>query len=237
MGFFQLSTLLSSDTSLSPEGSSDLKCIEAANDLLIWLTDGESALIAARTAEREKKRDIPDSRSTQIDLTQPDEEATPYLEESESAVDDVTKRILSSVDEIDGSDFPNFNIELQQPALMNGCVDMKRYQLLAVEWMRTREANHDNENDIVDVVGSENIRISLPIEGLLHVSGISKGRSNDLELWIQLYGLPIHSPERIRGQIIPPVPVCYYSEDTIKDLLMTRGHRQIIEGLKSFWYE
>jgi hypothetical protein len=100
--------------------------------------------------------------------------------------------------------------------------------LQAIEWMKLREgANDDGRNEFA-LVDYQNLKVSLPIEGILRVAGWDHSTS-DLELWTPLFGLPIHCPERVNGQFIAPNSVCYYSEDTISALLSENR-------LQSFWF-
>lgn len=200
-------------------------------------------MIGSRSAEKLKKHINSHNGHTQVDLTQSDE-----LDGNDGSVDDVTKNILSSVEEIVTEEFAESSVLLQQPPLMNGCVEMKRlmylvyiahhihrYQLLAVEWMKNRETNKNYDKISCDETSQENIRISLPIEGLLEVSGTNM-EVDGMKLWTQLFGLPIFCPERIHGQAIPSVPVCYYSHEEIRELLIAQGHPFGLQGLKRFWY-
>jgi hypothetical protein len=104
---------------------------------------------------------------------------------------------------------------------------LRRYQLQAVEWMKLRESVKEEGNDFASV-DSQNLKVSLPIEGVLRVAGWDHSTS-DLELWTPMFGLPIQCPERVNGQFIAPDSVCYYGEDVIETLLS--DHR-----LLSFWF-
>lgn len=103
----------------------ELKNVEAANDLLLWLSEGEAALVASRTAEKERK----DKDIRAIPLEESQAEASQYTEDDDSVVlDHVTKDILSSVDNMIPSTTSEFNSAecLQQPAAMAGRVELKR---------------------------------------------------------------------------------------------------------------
>jgi hypothetical protein len=107
-----------------------LKNVEAASDLLLWLSEGETALVASRTAEKERKNKESESKSSsQIEESQT--EAPPEHSEGNESVglDDATKQILSSVDNILSSKGPELDTDasLIQPPAMARCFELKRY--------------------------------------------------------------------------------------------------------------
>jgi hypothetical protein len=96
-----------------------LKNVEAANDLLLWLSGGEAALIASRAAEKERK-----DKDTQIE-----ESPTKAPVDSEDGdLDHGTKEILSSLDHIISPTSLELNVtaSLQQPPAMSGRIELKR---------------------------------------------------------------------------------------------------------------
>lgn len=93
--------------------------------------------------------------------------------------------------------------------------------------MKLRENVKDEGNNDLTLTDYQNLKVFLPIEGMLSVAGWR--HSGDLELWTPLFGLPIQCPERVNGQFLAPDHVCYYSEDTIAALLNDRR-------LQSFWF-
>jgi hypothetical protein len=118
-------------------------------------------------------------------------------------------------------------------------LDSTRYQLLAVEWMKSRESlpvGEDISSPISKLHSSPShcVRVTLPISGLLHVSGLNNTTDHS-ELWAHLFGLPIQCPERVRDQTLLSESVCFYSDDEISGLLTDVDSGLQIDRLKSFW--
>jgi hypothetical protein len=104
-----------------------LKCVEAANELLLWLAEGETALIASRSADKDQKDKETEDLSSQVEVIEDegpqssssvvDLEDNKQADEFEQLITTAAGRAFTSID---------FTCPLRQPAIMDGCVEMKR---------------------------------------------------------------------------------------------------------------
>jgi SNF2 family DNA or RNA helicase len=191
--------------------------IEAANDLLIWLTEGDSALHSSRQIRQadnaanatattdmtvvEDENDIKklDSELSVEALEGQDEEAS---SKASGSSDDVVK-----VDGIMGkaavyNDIP----PASQPALFHPSISLKRYQLQALTFMRRREGTlssaeaSSSDSQALDSSSTLDNEVKrkiyeLPLEGLVRSKEVQASTHIDFEssncgqaLWTPLIG-------------------------------------------------
>jgi hypothetical protein len=121
--------------SVSGSGSSSvvrsdhLHCIQAANDLLLWLAEGEAALITSRSAEKERK--LKESENLSSSAEGGEEEGGDTSSITTSVDENAFEDLVSSTEGtfLSFTSLPHSTHPLRQPASMDGRVEMKRFRI------------------------------------------------------------------------------------------------------------
>jgi len=198
------------------------QCVQAASDMLIWLTEGESALIASRDCDRELQKVDSDTSITDPDVA---DEGVDVVGE-EVVQDPALKGVMQELGGSNGGHLSKLGEPMiSQPSCMTG-IQMKRYQLAALRWMIDREAPASPSTLSHSSDRCEHVtEVSLPIEGVLHVPAFRNHQSVTMhELWTPLVALQVPTPAKDKsGQPIPPSRAMYYSHEDIAGIIEASG--------------
>lgn len=189
--------------------------IEAANDLLIWLTDGDAALVTSRQSRSDAKKAAEQALSVpspaQDDVSDIDKELAAAASEG---LDD-TQRGSSTVDTIVGEKLEDILADFPQSRLFADNIVVKKYQLQAVTFMKNRERDHTEAASSEEVDKDKTYRLLCPTDGLLSCVDI-KIQSTEYDsqsLWTPIIAVNINDLRRPQD-----VAETLRSDESIKNL-------------------